>query len=149
MVSYAKATATEGGKYMTIIRWDPMSSMLRWPNIWEDEDYGVAGIGSDNLDVYETKDEVVVKANVAGVDPDKVEITFEKGVLTLTAREEMEEKEGKKYYKKATRSYSYRVAVPGNIDLGTEPEAKVNHGIVSVTFKKAEEEKPKKIMIKK
>ena len=131
---------------MAIIRWDPMSSMLRWPNIWEDEDFGVANIGSDNLDVYETKDEVVVKANVAGVDPDKVEITFEKGVLTLTAREEVEEKEGKKYYKKATRSYSYRVAVPGNIDLGSDPEAKVNHGIVSVTFKKAEEAKPRKII---
>lgn len=134
---------------MAIIRWDPMSSMLRWPNIWEDEDWGVATTGSENLDVYETQDEVVIKANVAGVDPDKVEITFEKGVLTLTAREEVEEKDDKKYYKKATRSYSYRVAVPGNIDLSTEPEAKVNHGIVSVTFKKAEEAKPKKISIRK
>lgn len=134
---------------MAIIRWDPMTSLLRWPNIWEDEDWGVTTSGPENLDVYETKDEVVVKANVAGVDPDKVEITFEKGVLTLTAREEVEEKEDKKYYKKATRSYAYRVAVPGNIDLGVEPEAKVNHGIVSVTFKKAEEAKPKKIMIKK
>jgi len=41
------------------------------------------------------------------------------------------------------------VAIPGNIDLGSEPEAKVEHGIVTVTFKKAEEEKPKKISIKK
>lgn len=134
---------------MTIIRWDPMQAMLRWPNIWEDEDWGVATPGSDNLDVYETKDEVVVKANVAGIDPDKVEITFEKGVLTISGQEETEEKEGKKFYKKATRSYSYRVAVPGNIDASGEPEAKVNHGIVSVTFKKAEEAKPKKITIKK
>lgn len=134
---------------MAIIRWDPMSAMLRWPNIWEDDDFGTMTTGSDNLDVYETKDEVVVKANVAGVDPEKVEITFEKGVLTLSAREESEEKEEKKYYRKATRSYSYRVAVPGNIDLSSEPEAKINHGIVSVTFKKAEEAKPKKISIKK
>ncbi len=133
---------------MAIIRWDPMSTMLRWPNIWEDEDFGALS-GSDNLDVYETQNEVVIKANVAGVDPDKVEITFEKGVLTLTAREESEEKSDKKYYRKATRSYAYRIAVPGNLDLSAEPEAKVNHGIVSVTFKKTEEEKPKKIAIKK
>jgi HSP20 family protein len=126
-----------------------MSSLLRWPSIWEDEDWDVASPQGGNLDVYETKDEVVVQANVAGVDPDKVEITFEKGVLTLTAREEVEEKEDKKYYKKATRSYAYRVAVPGNIDLSAEPEAKVNHGIVTVSFKKAEEAKPKKIAIKK
>lgn len=134
---------------MAIIRWDPMSSLLRWPNIWEDEDWDVASPQGGNLDVYETKDEVVVQANVAGIDPEKVEITFEKGVLTLTARDEAEEKEGKKYYKKATRSYAYRVAVPGNIDLSAEPEAKVNHGIVTVSFKKAEEAKPKKISIKK
>lgn len=134
---------------MAIIRWDPMSSILRWPNIWDDEDWGVTSPNSDNLDVYETKDEVVVKANVAGIDPDKVEITFEKGILTVSAQDESEEKEGKRYYKKATRSYSYRVAIPGNIDLSAEPEAKVNHGIVSISFKKAEELKPKKISIKK
>jgi len=128
-----------------IIRWNPM---LRWPNLWDDEDWGVTAT-ADNLDVYETANEVVVKASVAGVDPEKVEITFEKGVLTISATEESEEKEDKKYYKKASRSYSYRVAVPGNIDLSTEPEAKVTHGIVSVTFKKAEEAKPKKIAIKK
>lgn len=133
---------------MAIIRWDPMSTMLRWPNIWEDEDFPTLA-ESGNLDVYETKDESVVKANVAGVNPDKVEITFEKGVLTIAAREESEDKDDKRYYKKATRSYSYRVAIPGNIDLAAEPEAKVEHGIVTVTFKKAEEEKPKKISIKK
>lgn len=132
---------------MAIIRWDPMSTLLRWPNVWEDDD--LVGAGMDNLDVYENKNDVVIKANVAGVDPDKVEITFEKGVLTITAREEVEEKEEKKYYKKATRAYSYRVAVPGNIDLGQEPEARVQHGIVAVTFKKAEEAKPKKIAVKK
>lgn len=125
-----------------------MSSMLRWPNIWEDEEFPTL-VNSDNLDVYETKDESVVKANVAGIDPDKVEITFEKGVLTISARDESEEKTDKRYYKKASRTYSYRVAVPGNIDLAVEPEAKVEHGIVSVIFKKAEEEKPKKISIKK
>jgi HSP20 family protein len=122
---------------------------LRWPNIWEDEDFGVSQVGSENLDVYETKDESVVKASVAGIDPDKVEITFEKGILTISAQDEKEENEGKRYYKKASRSYSYRVAIPGNIDLAKEPEAKVNHGIVTVTFKKAEEVKPKKIAIKK
>ena len=133
---------------MAIVRWDPMNSMLRWPSIWEDDDWGLTVAGGDNLDVYETKNDVVVKANVAGVDSDKVDISYERGVLTITAQE-TEEKEGKKYYKKATRSYSYRVAVPGNVDGKDEPEAKIKDGIVTVTFKKAEEVKPKKIAIKK
>lgn len=133
---------------MTMIRWSPMQTMLRWPNVWDEEDWGVSPT-TDNLDVYETKDEVVVKASVAGVDPDKVEISYEKGILTIGAQEEEEEKGGKKYYRKSTRSYSYRVAVPGNIDLKKEPEAKIAHGVVTITFSKAEEEKPKKIAIKK
>lgn len=134
---------------MAIIRWSPMSTMLRWPNIWDEEDWGVVGPTQDNLDVYETNDEIVVRASVAGVDSNKVEISYEKGILTIAATEEEEEKEGRKYYKKSTRSYSYRVAVPGNIDMKAEPEAQVKDGIVTVTFKKAEEEKPKKITIKK
>lgn len=131
---------------MTIIRWDPTRALLRWPNVWDEDDF-VPSVG-DNLDVYETKDEVVVKAAVAGVDPAKVEITFEKGVLTISGAEEVEDKEDKKYYRKSSRSYSYRVAVPGNIDLAIEPEAKVAHGVVKVSFKKAEEAKPKKIAVK-
>lgn len=134
--------------YMAIIRWDPMRAMLRWPNVWDEDEWGVAGMG-DNLDVYETSDEVVVKGNVAGIDPTKIEITFEKGILTIAASQESEETEGKKYYRKASRSYSYRVAVPGNIDMSKEPEAKVANGVVAVTFHKAEEAKPKKIAVQK
>lgn len=133
---------------MTIIRWDPTRALLRWPNVWDDEEF-TPSIGGDNLDVYETKDEVVVKAAVAGVDPDKIDVTFEKGVLTITGSEESEEKEDKKFYRKSSRSYAYRVAVPGNIDLAKEPEASFKHGVVSIAFKKAEEAKPKKISIKK
>lgn len=132
---------------MAIVRWDPLRSMIRWGDFWDDEE--LMSTASDNLDVYETKDEVVVKAAVAGVDPDKVEVTFEKGVLSITGAEEVEEKDDKKYYRKSSRSYSYRVAVPGNIDMRAEPEAKVTHGVISVTFKKAEEAKPKKIAVKK
>jgi HSP20 family protein len=121
--------------------------MLRWPSIWDEDDWKTAP-SADNLDVYETNDEVVVKASVAGVDPDKVDITFEKGVLTLSAEEAEEEREGKKYYRKSSRSYSYRVAVPGNIDLGTEPEAKVNHGVVTVTFKKPKRPSLRKLRLR-
>ncbi len=122
-------------------------SLFRWPEFW-DEDL-TRNVNDAGLDVYETEDEVVVRASVAGVKPDQIEITFEKGVLTITAQEEDESKDEKrKYYRKSSRSYAYRVAVPGNIDLKTEPEAEVENGILIVKFKKAEEAKPKKITIK-
>jgi hypothetical protein len=40
------------------------------------------------------------------------------------------------------------VAIPGNIDLKTEPDSVIKDGIVTISFKKAEEAKPKKITIK-
>lgn len=134
---------------MAIVKWDPfdLRSFWRWPSVWEDEDW-VPALDNRQLDVYETKDEVVVKANVAGVKPDKVDVTFEKGVLWIRAEEEEESKEGKKYYRKASRSYSYKVAVPGNVDLKAEPQAEVDEGVVTVTFKKTEEAKPRKIPVK-
>ncbi len=133
---------------MAIVRWDPFQ--MRWPNVWDwdSDDQLPAVVSSDNLDVYETTDEVVVKANIAGIQDEKVDITFEKGVLWIRAEEEEEKKEGRKYYRKATRSYSYKVAVPGNIDVKTDPEAIIKNGVVTVTFKKAEEEKPRKISVK-
>jgi HSP20 family protein len=134
---------------MAIVRWDPLGGIMRWPSVWEDDDWGATSSGSDNLDVYETENEVVIRASVAGVSEDKVDISFEKGVLTIRAEEIEEKKEGKKYYRKASRSYSYRVAVPGNVDVKKEPKAEIENGVVEIKFSKAEEAKPKKISVKK
>ena len=131
---------------MTLVRWDPFQ-MARWPSIWEDEEW--EPVATSNMDIYETENEVVVRANVAGVAEDKVELTFEKGLLWIRAEAEQEDREGKKYYRKATRSYSYKVAVPGNVDMRQEPQAEIENGVLTVTFKKAEEAKPKKISVKK
>lgn len=131
---------------MAIVRWDPFQ-LMRWPNIWDDEQ-SYAPTTDNNLDIYETESEVVVRANLAGIPEDKVEITFDKGILWIRGEEETQEKEGKKYYRKATRSYSYKIAIPGNIDLKHEPEAVVKNGVVEITFLKAEEAKPRKIAIK-
>ena len=132
---------------MAIVRWDPLK-LSRWPDFWDDED--VSGLmGGSNLDLFETKDDVVVKASIAGVHEDKVDITFEKGVLWIRAEEEEEDREGKKYYRKASRNYSYKIAVPGDIDMSKDPQAEITNGIVTVTFKKAEQAKPKKITIQR
>jgi HSP20 family protein len=132
---------------MTLVRWDPLQ-LMRWPNMWDEED-NLSTSTNTTLDVYETDNEVVVRANVAGISEDKVDITFEKGILWIRGEEVAEEKQDdKKYYHKASRSYSYKIAVPGNIDMRTEPDAEVENGVVRVVFKKAEEAKPKRIAVK-
>ncbi len=134
---------------MTSLSLSPlMRSMSRWPSIWDDDDLLNIPSASNNLDVYETENEVVVKANVAGVPAEAVDITFEKGVLWIKAEKQEETKDDKrKHYAKSSWNYSYRVAVPGLIDYNTEPKADIEDGVVTVTFQKAEASKPKKLHV--
>ncbi|NCN51326.1 MAG: Hsp20 family protein [Candidatus Pacebacteria bacterium] len=131
----------------------PFKSMFHtlggWPSIWEDDDFQIAPSVNNNLDVYETDNEVVVKANVAGVTDDDIEVTFEKGVLWIQAKSSKEDTDQPKYYSKSSWSYSYKIAVPGMIDHSKEPELTVTKGILKIVFTKSEASKPKKLTIKK
>lgn len=114
----------------------------------EEEEYEISSSG---LNVYEDNNAVFVEAALPGISPhDEVEVTFDQGVLWIKA-EKKEEKadKDKKYYRKAKRSFSYRISVPGKIDLKQEPEASFADGLIKITFLKAEESMPKKISVKK
>jgi len=123
---------------------------FRFPSLWEEEEeenyLSLPNVPS-GLAISEDDKNVYVEAAVPGVEPDNVEVTFNKGVLWIKAEGEEEEK-GKKYYRKASRCFSYRVAVPSNIDEKIEPEAVCKNGVMKVTFAKTPESKPKKITVK-
>lgn len=134
---------------MSLVRLSPFFGTLnRWPSIWDDDDMKIAPVHDSNLEVFETDSEVVVKANVAGLKEDQIDVTFEKGVLWIKAENAAEESNtDKTYYSKSSWSYSYKVAVPGTLDLSKEPKAEVENGIITVTFQKAEVSKPKKLTV--
>lgn len=126
-----------------------LSSLGRWPSFWDDDFSSLMTTTSNNLDIYETEKEVVVKASVAGVPSDKIDVTFEKGVLWIKADQVKEEDdEKKKHYSRSSWSYSYKIAVPGRLDPNAEPDAAVENGVMTVTFKKAEEVLPKKLNVR-
>ncbi len=137
---------------MSIVRWNPLISTLsRWPDIWDDDEVSFMNRASNNLDVYETEDAVTVKANVAGVPAEKVDITFDNGVLWIQASaEEAEDDREKKHYSKSVWNYSYKVAVPspGMLDQQQDPDVQIENGVLTVLFKKAESAKPKKLQVK-
>ncbi len=137
---------------MSLIRWTPnLGSLTAWDDLFEDEEFGLSTRVTNNLDVYETEDEIVVRANVAGVPADNVEVVFEKGVLWIKAEKEEETKDkNRQHYAKSTWSYAYRVVLPNAsmIDQNHEPEAEVENGVVTIRFKKTEASKPKKLKVK-
>lgn len=138
---------------MAIIRWSPFlnRSLNQWPDLWDDDLMPALNpINASNLDVYETENEVVVKANVAGISEKDLDITFEKGILWIKAEKSEEDKDEKrKHYSKSSWSYSYKVAVPGTLDLNNDPAVDLKDGVLMITFKKAEASKPKKLLVNK
>lgn len=136
---------------MALIRWEPFTwprPFTRLPSLWEEEEWPEIGEG---LTVYETDDDVVVEAVVAGVPEDKVEVTIEGGVVTIKAEhEESEEQKRKKkvVYREARKAkYLYTTNLPRPIQPD-KAKAEVENGVVKVTIPKAPEAKPKRISVK-
>ncbi len=123
---------------------------LSLPDFWdEDEEWLTSPSTQSGLSVYEDENKVYVEAAVPGIDPKNVDVTFQDGYLWVRgeSKEEKEDKK-KKYYRKASRSFSYRVAVPGEIDESKEPEATYKHGIMTIAFVKSPKAQPRKIQVK-
>ncbi len=120
------------------------------PDFWdEDEEWLTAPSTQSGLSVYEDDNKVYVEAAVPGIDPKNVDVTFQDGYLWVRGEsKEEEENKKKKYYRKATKSFSYRVAVPGDIDESKEPEATYKHGVMTIAFAKSPKAQPKKIQVK-
>lgn len=117
-------------------------------NLWEDlSDLAPMAGTLNGLSISEDDKSVYVEAAVPGVDPKNVDVTFDKGVLWVKAEASREEK-GKKYYRKASSSFSYRIAIPGEVDWKTEPVATYKNGVMQAVFAKSPKVQLKKITVK-
>jgi len=117
----------------------------RWLNLFNDS----GSNWSSGLSVSEDDKHVYVEAAVPGIDPDKVEVTYDKGVLWIRGEQEQSKQDkDRKFYRRASSSFSYRMAVPGEIDMSKEPQATCKNGVMKVTFDKVPEAQPKKITVK-
>jgi len=101
------------------------------------------------LSVFEDEQNVYIEAALPGIKPDEIEMTYDKGMLWIKAEKKEESRDkSKKYYRKATSTFSYHVAVPGNVDENKPPEAVCKNGVITVTFMKTKKAEPRKIPIK-
>lgn len=118
------------------------------PSLFDEDDFS-SFLPSSGLTISEDDKKVYVEAAVPGIDPKDVEVTFDKGVLWIRgeAKEEEEDKK-RKFYRKASRSFSYRVAVPNTIDEKIDPDVVCRNGQLIVTFTKLLESEPKKLQVK-
>lgn len=101
------------------------------------------------VDMYEEKDNVIVEAQLAGIDPDKVDVSIENDVLCIKGMSEKKsEVDEKNYYRKEIRRGGFYRSVPLPMHVnGDKAVATAEDGVLKIAIPKAEETKPKTIKI--
>lgn len=101
------------------------------------------------VDIYETKDAVVLIANMPGVDEKSVDVTLEKDVLTISGFVDPLNFTGYSvaYAEYDTGDYQRAFTISNEVDRN-RIEAKVKNGVLRVILHKAEQVKARKIAIK-
>lgn len=102
------------------------------------------------LDVIENDAEYIVKASVAGFDPEKMEITYDDNTLSIKGVIEEENKdfeEGKYHIRERSYGSFYRsISMPGVIEADAI-SADSENGILTIHLPKKPETQPKKINV--
>ncbi len=106
--------------------------------------------GQLNIDMYQTKDNVIVKSTIAGVRPEDMDITVANDMLTIKGarrREESVSEDDYFYQECYWGNFSRSVIIPVDID-SEHIEADLKDGILTVVVPKAAKAKTKKIKVK-
>jgi HSP20 family protein len=108
------------------------------------------GFGTPAIDLYQTTDDVVIKASLPGVSAKDLNISVTGDVLTLRGEaQEEKETEGAQYHIKERRygSFTRSIALPAAV-VADKADAQFENGILTLRLPKAEEVKPKTITVK-
>ncbi len=102
------------------------------------------------IDMYQTRDAIVIRALVAGVDPDDLNISITRDMVTLKGqREEVQEAPDEDYYHRELfwGSFSRSIVLPEEIVID-EAEAKEKHGLLEITLPKLDKGRSARLSVK-
>lgn len=126
---------------MSIVRHEPWTLLRQWNR---DFDGFVAGSSASPVafipavDVREEAERFVVQADLPGVAPADIEVTAEKGVLTIKGERKSEKREQAAGYERLERvagSFTRRFALPDNAQADAI-KARFTHGVLEVSIPK-------------
>ncbi len=145
---------------MAIVRWQPFRDLVttqdRFDRLFNDTlsrffDDGevISRSWAPAVDIYETDQDVVLKAELPGLDPKDVEIRVEDGTLYLKGQRKFENEVKEENYHRVERSYgsfTRSFALPSSVN-SEKAKAEYKDGLLTLTLPKREEAKPKTIQI--
>lgn len=142
-----------------LIRWEPAREMMTlreaMDRLFDDAFTRPLSLSGNHwsipaVDMYQTDNEVVVKAALPGIKADEVQINVTGEVITLKGeiKQENESKE-KAYHIREQRwgAFERSLVLPTEV-VADKAKADFENGILTITLPKAEEVKPKTINIK-
>ena len=104
---------------------------------------------SPPVDIYETENELVLKADVPEVDPKNVAIQMENGTLTLKGERRFEEQRNGRGFHRIERGYGAFVrafSLPDTVDP-EKVKADYKNGVLTITLPKKEVAKPRTVNV--
>lgn len=141
-----------------LIRWEPMREMMTlreaMDRLFDDAftrpvSLSGAAAALPAVEMYQTNDDVVVRATLPGFKPEDVQLSFTAGVLTLRGESKQEENKDATWYIREYRYGSFERSISLPVEVQSDKaRAEFQNGILTVTLPKAEAVKPKTINIK-
>lgn len=101
------------------------------------------------VDIKEEQDRFLLWADIPGVNPNDVEITLEKGMLTIKGERKLEAEQARQGYRRVERArgvFYRRFSLPETADLD-KIAARGTNGVLQVTIPKHEHTQPRRITV--
>ena len=147
---------------MAIIRWDPFRDLVtlreKMNRLFEEaystrgeERELVSSSWTPSVDIYETEQQLVMTAEVPGIEDKDIEIKIEDNTLTLKGERKFEKETQEENYHRVERAYGsfYRsFSLPPYIDQDNI-EAEHENGVLKITMPKKHEAKPRQVKVLK
>jgi HSP20 family protein len=145
---------------MAIVRWEPLKDLMT-----AQTDFGrllreafgpfsgetelSTRAWAPAVDIYETDNDIVLKAELPGVEPKDVEVRVEDNTLYLKGERKFEKEVKEQNYHRVERSYgtfARSFSLPNSINA-EKVKAEFKDGLLTITMPKREEAKPKTVKI--
>lgn len=146
---------------MAIVKWDPFRDMItlrdRMDRLFDDslarlrggeEDFSIS-TWSPVVDIYETSDALVIKAEIPGIKKEDISVEVKDNTLSLKGERKFEKDVNEENYHRMERSYGSfcRVfSLPTTVEQD-KVKASFKDGVLEITLPKLEKEKPKQVTV--
>lgn len=138
---------------MTIVRYEPWALVSRFAQQLDrtlgDSADSASVSWIPHVDIHEEQDRFVVTADLPGVEGKNIEITADKGVLTVKGERRSEKKaseDGFERVERAAGTFLRRFTLPESVDAEAIKASHVN-GVLELSIPKRPQEQPRRISV--